>query len=60
MPFQKMLAGEVPVIGKADPSKVVGIEPVKAAAMQETLEAAATVASGSVVGDDQIRNRRKA
>lgn len=55
-----MLAGEVPVIGKADPSKVVGIEPVKAAAMQETLEAAATVASGSVVGDDQIRNRRKA
>lgn len=55
-----MLAEEVPVIGKADPSKAFGMEPVKAAAMQETLEAAATVASGPAVTGDQARNRRKA
>lgn len=55
-----MLAGEVPVIGKADPNKLVGVESVKATAMQETLEAAASVASGSAVASDKTRSRRKA
>lgn len=48
-----MLAAEVPVIGKADPSKVLGVEPAKVTAMQKTVEAAASVASGSAVSGDR-------
>ena len=54
-----MLAGEVPVIGKADPNKVLSVEPAKATAMQETLEAAASVASGSAIPGDRTENRRR-
>ena len=47
------------MIGKADPSKVLGVEPVKATAMHETVEAAASVASGSAVSGDRTENRRR-
>ncbi|KFY63696.1 hypothetical protein V497_01933, partial [Pseudogymnoascus sp. VKM F-4516 (FW-969)] len=48
LPFQQMLAGAAPVIGKADPGRV-GKEAPEVAALRETVEEAVR-ASGSAVG----------
>lgn len=53
-----MLAGEVPVIGKADPAKA--IDPIKAAALQPTVDRAAGVVSGSSVAGGKAKSRKRA
>lgn len=56
-PFQEMLASQVPVIGKAVSGKVPTVNSVKAAALQETVEGAASVATGAAVGDKTKRRK---
>ncbi|OBT53935.1 hypothetical protein VE04_04321 [Pseudogymnoascus sp. 24MN13] len=61
LPFQQMLAGAAPVIGKADPGRAaLGVKGkgAEAAALRETVEEA-VMASGSAVGGEGARGRRK-
>lgn len=57
-PFQQMLASSVPVIGKAASGKVTSMNSVEASALQETIEEAASVATGAGVGGE--KSKRKA
>ena len=57
-PFQQMLAGSVPVIGKAVSEKVTSVSSVEAAALQETVEGAASVATGATVGGEKTKRRK--
>lgn len=63
LPFQQMLASEVPVIGKADPARALKPE-ADLKELQETLMAADAVAtakaSGSAVSGEKTRSRKKA
>ncbi|OBT47799.1 hypothetical protein VE00_01558 [Pseudogymnoascus sp. WSF 3629] len=62
LPFQQMLAGAAPVIGKADPGRATGglsgKEGAEVAALRETVEEAVK-AGGSAVGGGETRGRRK-
>lgn len=53
-----MLASSVPVIGKAVSAKVTTVNSVEAVALQETVEAAASVATGSAVASEKTTRRK--
>ena len=53
-----MLASSVPVIGKAVSGKITTVNSVEAAALQETVEAAASVVTGSAVATEKTKRRK--
>ncbi|OAF59246.1 hypothetical protein VC83_04471 [Pseudogymnoascus destructans] len=60
LPFQQMLAGAAPVIGKADPGRAsAGGAGAGVAALRETVEEAVRASGSAVAGGEGARGRRK-